>query len=368
MTRFADRRTLLVALIGLFAVAALTPAYAQTGPRVLVVGDSWAIFPAVEWGVWDSIFPANGHPEIEVFSPPVGELPGILARDYAAASGYVPGLLASHPTVEWIVLSLGGNDMLGDYQSGDSSGWVDRLEDAYRDILNPIIDARPDIKILFPGYDFVNFEKNAFCIWQAVEIFHGLLTPQINVELLRISEAQFRMADEFSNVTAVAVWGTLQAAGGVPDPPNILYPSPAEYMNSPDPDIDCIHASQEGYGLIEQAVYDAYFPGQFACTQDADGDGFEDAACGGVDCDDANPAVNPAADEIQGNGIDDDCNATTSDSGGGFPCAAAVVPGGGPPSAGDALSYLLLLLSPAGVALLWRSGLGRASRESCRRR
>ncbi|MFW5940647.1 MAG: MopE-related protein [Chloroflexota bacterium] len=46
-----------------------------------------------------------------------------------------------------------------------------------------------------------------------------------------------------------------------------------------------------------------------ACT-DADGDGYalEGGACGAVDCDDADPAVNPGATEICDNGVDDDCN------------------------------------------------------------
>ena len=41
---------------------------------------------------------------------------------------------------------------------------------------------------------------------------------------------------------------------------------------------------------------------------DVDTDGYGDTACGGEDCDDADPAVNPEAEEDCGNGIDEDCD------------------------------------------------------------
>ena len=41
---------------------------------------------------------------------------------------------------------------------------------------------------------------------------------------------------------------------------------------------------------------------------DGDGDGYDDEACGGTDCDDADPDVNPGEVETCDNGIDDDCD------------------------------------------------------------
>ncbi len=50
-----------------------------------------------------------------------------------------------------------------------------------------------------------------------------------------------------------------------------------------------------------------------AACPDADGDGYLDAACGGTDCNDSDPAINPAAAEICGNGIDENCNGASDD-------------------------------------------------------
>lgn len=54
-----------------------------------------------------------------------------------------------------------------------------------------------------------------------------------------------------------------------------------------------------------------YDIGADECTMecvDSDDDGFDDATCGGLDCDDTDPAVNPSIEEICQNGIDDDCD------------------------------------------------------------
>jgi MYXO-CTERM domain-containing protein len=74
------------------------------------------------------------------------------------------------------------------------------------------------------------------------------------------------------------------------------------------------------------------------CTcADADGDGYEDQACGGDDCQDDDSLVNPAAAEECGDGIDNDCdgrideNCDTEppDDGGGCGCATSSRPAAG---------------------------------------
>ncbi len=65
----------------------------------------------------------------------------------------------------------------------------------------------------------------------------------------------------------------------------------------------CDHACQPGQSC-EQGICTSDCP-------DADGDGFADHACGGLDCDDSAADVHPDADEVCDNGRDDDCDGLT---------------------------------------------------------
>jgi hypothetical protein len=46
---------------------------------------------------------------------------------------------------------------------------------------------------------------------------------------------------------------------------------------------------------------------------DLDGDGYQDAICGGDDCNDSDAAINPGAAEVCGNAVDENCNGASDD-------------------------------------------------------
>ncbi|MBT4277832.1 alpha/beta hydrolase fold domain-containing protein, partial [Candidatus Falkowbacteria bacterium] len=56
--------------------------------------------------------------------------------------------------------------------------------------------------------------------------------------------------------------------------------------------------------------------------EDLDGDGHANPICGGDDCDDTNPDINPGEDEICGDGIDNDCDGVEPNPGG--PCTVGI--------------------------------------------
>ena len=60
-----------------------------------------------------------------------------------------------------------------------------------------------------------------------------------------------------------------------------------------------------GWGVV--SALQAVGPPCYVCV-DADGDLFDDDACGGTDCNDADPEVNPSIEEVSGDEIDNDCD------------------------------------------------------------
>lgn len=246
--------TFLSVLASCLAMVSFTARDARAA-EVIAFGDSWAEFGADELG---EIFVINGHPEINVDNQGVG---GTTADFWTYAAWTLPYVVSENPDAEWMWLSLGGNDVFAYYSAGAGETAAASIDEDLRFLLDELFTYYPRMKVVMFGYDFPNFEQSTECWTYAALYFPGMLTPDINRTFLNdIGEVQKAIAADYPNVTYVSLWGTLQAAGGIPNAPNVLFPSPAQYM------ADCIHANDQGYRLIMQGLYDAYFAQQLEET------------------------------------------------------------------------------------------------------
>ncbi|MEL6345087.1 MAG: SGNH/GDSL hydrolase family protein, partial [Myxococcota bacterium] len=220
---------------------------------VVVFGDSWAQGSGEDLGrVLD-----EHSTGLTVDNRGVG---GTTAGFWATQPNALPDAVTENPDARWVWLSIGGNDIFAHHAAGEGANAGERVNTDIRIMLDALFSRHPDIRVVIFGYDFVNFEQSTDCITQAFLLFGPTTTPAVNqIFLDQIGAIQQAIADDYPNVTYVPLWGTLQAADGVPGAPNVLLPSPKNYF------ADCIHPTHEGYRIIHRALYDRYW-GQPAPT------------------------------------------------------------------------------------------------------
>ncbi|HNH46463.1 MAG TPA: SGNH/GDSL hydrolase family protein [Myxococcota bacterium] len=223
---------------------------AALAAEVVVFGDSWAEGSADEL---EDILQARGYAR-SVDPQGVG---GTTAEYWATvAPATLPTVLVANQDAKWVWLSIGGNDLFAHYYAGNGANNAADYERNLRSMLDGAFAVRPDVKIVSFGYDFVNFEQSQECILTAWAYFGTSVTSATVNQLFldEIGAIQARVSADYPNYHYVdRVWGTLQAAGGIPGAPNVLFPSPARYMS------DCIHPTSEGYSLIHSAFVGAYW-------------------------------------------------------------------------------------------------------------
>lgn len=163
-------------------------------PRVAIAGDSWAQYMADDnthnevlkiYGQADKIAVSQTF-EIGILctdsSPSSGDyaVSGSEARQWADEVNYpylqdLVTALDNNPTIDYVLLSIGGNDILagrsdgGWYQNmdldvpGSEQALFDQITADIQYILDKIWLSHPDMKIIISGYDYPNF--NVSSLW-----------------------------------------------------------------------------------------------------------------------------------------------------------------------------------------------------------
>ncbi|MEL7020649.1 MAG: hypothetical protein AAGK47_03500, partial [Bacteroidota bacterium] len=297
--------------------AQVCPSNAAT-PKVLIAGDSWAQY------MWDDnahniIFDKFGYADYDMISESLDSNPGAgytgteyaisgsEAREWVDQANYpwianVVAALNANPTIETVVLSIGGNDILaaksggGWYKDmdldnpGSEAALFSTIEANTQVIIDAVLAVRPNINVLISSYDFVNFNVNGFaCIFYACpkrrdlsrDPDNDLITDrELNELMITVEQRRIEMANAQDRVyydNSVGLmhhyYGDGESAPGVLPRPGMVAPdySPFPGGNTNNPALrgnfrniaDPIHLDAEGYRYKVSQQVDGYFLERF---------------------------------------------------------------------------------------------------------
>ncbi len=205
--------------------------------------------------------------------------------------------LQQHPAIDIVLISIGGNDMLAG-MNGAIPGWhtgmnasqesalFDRIQADMQTMIDAIKTVRPNIHVLFSGYDYINLVETVLSGDAAtILLWANLGQPnalQINTAFSKLEQRKINMANADPHIHYVNSMGLMQWVYGYPNiflpnsvpapgqqPPNYA-PFPGGNPDYPTPPIalaaggsDAIHLSAEGYRhfVVNQTVN--YFLNKF---------------------------------------------------------------------------------------------------------
>lgn len=289
--QFMKQFLFIVLTICLPSIQVLAQCPENSEDKVLLVGDSWAFFMGVD-GTINNVFEDWGFPEYKFYTNLTLAENGAETVDFFKPSkqNEISSKLLSKPSIKFVHLSIGGNDVLGSWKSQSfTEQQVDEMILATEDSLNQVIDfiksVRPDITIVWSGYAYPNFEEviKSFLIpsqhpfystWDKME---KPSFQEINELLNRFSDDVEAMYANDPRVFYVKAPGITQYTYGQTSalgvPPSGTYPAytaplPYGYVNYPSPKNsmrnygitkDCFHLSQQGFkdlvGYTTQKFY-----------------------------------------------------------------------------------------------------------------
>lgn len=278
----------------LFSVLFLTISslsYSQCKPdqqKMLVLGDSWAFF---SWSnnSYNENMDRFGLSDYKTYSTATLSANGTKASNYFTVDRIqeLTDALNDNPSIEYIHLSLGGNDILGTYNVNNTSAQNQQDYDTLlADIKNGIDilhNINPNLKILLAGYDYPNFEETIdnFPISSQHPFYDkwsDMGQPnftQLNAVLIEVTDLFIDSAAVWNNVAfvnnlglmqntygqssplGVAPGGTytagsLSVPGGLPD-----YPSPTQALNFGG--VDSFHLSNGAYENFIKRHFKEYY-------------------------------------------------------------------------------------------------------------
>lgn len=247
--------------------------------RVLLVGDSWANMIGIDNAIKNA-FERHGHSNYTFYTNAVLAENGTKTTDFLQPNrlNEIQTQLLANPDIDFVHLSLGGNDVLNNWHKSWSQARTDSLLDSVYSRLTQIIsfihNVKPGIKVFWSGYCYPNFAEiiNDMAPFQNLHPFYGTWNGmgqptflELNTLLNYFSNAIDTLVSNdplvgFARGTGLMQYVYGQTANlGVPPggtyPPQTA-PMPEGFPNYPSPRVsmrtyviatDCFHLKPEAF-------------------------------------------------------------------------------------------------------------------------
>lgn len=250
--------------------------------RVMLIGDSWAAMMNTDNTI-NSVFQKWGHSNYKFYTNAVLAENGTKTTDFLQQNRLdeIETQLLAHPDIDFVHLSIGGNDVLNQWHKTWSQAKTDSLLDSVYSRIVQIIDhikvVRPDIDVVWSGYTYANFGEiiGEMAPFQSTHPFYGTWNGmgqpnfvQLNNILNYFSEsidtlvandpqvhfvkATALMQYVFGQTTNLSVSpGGTYAPFTAPLPYGFIgYPSPKAAMRNYVIFRDCFHLSADGFSAF----------------------------------------------------------------------------------------------------------------------
>ena len=211
--------------------------------KVLLAGDSWAQYMSDD-GTYNKIFDKFGHADKDLVGPSLGSNPGpgytgteyaisgSEAKHWADRDNYpwitnVINAITANPSIETVILSIGGNDILAAKSGGgwykdmdlDAPGSEAALFNTIKAntfvIINAILEAHPNVEIVLSSYDYPNFNTGLLCFAYACPKRNDL-SRNATTDLITDAELnQMMITVETERITWLALEPRLKFANAI---------------------------------------------------------------------------------------------------------------------------------------------------------
>ena len=252
-------------------------------PRVLVVGDSWAQYIWEQRTVRKALSRA-GHPGLTERGA-LTAISGSTAAEWASPTflALITAELAAYPTIDVVQLSIGGNDLLGNWNASWTAAQelalMQQVQADTETVVDHILAQRPGLQVVILGYDYPNFQEMApiFSIDWFLWLYLGSPSPSrmghalAEFETFRRDYALAEPQVDYVHALGLMQWwfgyplyNAPPFAAPYPGQAPTYLPFPGGSPNHPSPPAaltDSFHLNVDGYKvLVGNATYHVYKP------------------------------------------------------------------------------------------------------------